>query len=61
MKFKIYASEVIEYEIEVEAKDEDEAQDIAIKLLEEDENAYVSERHSFETLEIKQIEEEENA
>ena len=60
-KFIVRMSEVVTYEVEVEAIDEEEAEDLAIcKLSKDDNDTYVIDQSGFQTDRIDRVQEPQN-
>ena len=60
-KFIVRMSEVVTYEVEVEAMDEEEAEDLAIcKLSKDDNGTYVIDQSGFQTDRVERVQEPQN-
>ena len=60
-KFIVRMSEVVTYEVEIEAMDEEEAEDLAICKLSDDYNGtYVIDQSGFQTDRVERVQEPQN-
>lgn len=61
IKYKVRMSEVITYEVEVEAFDEEEAEELAVsKLADDDNGTYVIDQSGFQTDRVDVLEDKRN-